>query len=346
MNEAGGSALSPPSWTLDDVRAFLRAYGRAPASLTVQQLSSWWCNIIVRVEADGERLVLRRYGVTPPEEVRWELAVLEHLKQHDFPTIAPLPRSDADDRLGDFLGKPAILYPFVEGRRGCELDWSLALAQTAQAVARLHGLTEGLAVPYPRVYSGTESQRIVREAVQSTAHRGLAAHESALRDFVERAEQAVEDFDARIAPYAGDLPHGVVHHDAHCENVLFSDDRLVALIDFDDAYEGYLVADVAVMITNWAKHGNRLDLDKAVTVVRDYERHRPLIAPERELLPGFVLLYLLCNAAQYIQGRLEQGADATTAVNDCTEYKRYLHHAYDAEWLAALALEAERPFSR
>ena len=85
-------------------------------------MKSWWFNVVLRVEADGELLVLRRYGVTPPAEVRWELAVLDHLQQDGFPTIAPLLRKDiADDCLGAFLGKPAILYPFVDGVRAATL---------------------------------------------------------------------------------------------------------------------------------------------------------------------------------------------------------------------------------
>jgi homoserine kinase type II len=335
-----GNTPPTPSWAAEDVRAFLLAYGRSPENVTVQQLPSWWANIVLQVGADRERLVLRRYGVTPPEEVRWELAVLDHLQKHGFPTFAPLSRSDAaDDRLADFLGRPAILYPFIDGQRGCEIDWSLALAETADVVARLHALTQGIAVPHPRVRSGTESRRIIRQLLNLTAQDGVAPHASILSDFVERARQAIEDFETRLEPYVEALPHGVVHHDAHCENVLFSGDRLVALIDFDDAYEGYLVADLAVMIANWANDGSSLDLEKALTVVRHYERHRQLTAPERNLLPHAVLLFLLGDAAEYIRGRLEAGADGDTAVNDCSRYKCYLHHAHNDEWVARFRSE-------
>src|SRR5438105_125550 len=74
------------------------------------------------------------------------------------------------------------------------------------------------------------------------ARRPVAADEPVLRDLVERIQQAVRNFEARIAPFSESLPRGVVHHDAHCKNVLFRGDQLIALIDFDDAHEGYLVA--------------------------------------------------------------------------------------------------------
>src|SRR5207245_4583592 len=133
-----------------------------------------------------------------------------------------------DDRLGAFLGKPAILYPFVEGDRGCDLDWSVALAQTTKTIARLHALTEGLAVPYSRVQSGSESRLVVRRLLDLTAQRGVAANETALSELLNRAERAVREFELRLAPHAKGLRRGVVHHDAHCNNVLFRNNRLVA----------------------------------------------------------------------------------------------------------------------
>ncbi|HEU5315358.1 MAG TPA: phosphotransferase [Chloroflexota bacterium] len=332
-------------WTPDDVRAFLAGYGRAPCDLQVEQLKSWWFNVVLRVEADGERLILRRYGVTPAEEVRWELAVLTHLGAHDFPTIRPLPRGgdsgNDSDCLGSFLGAPAILYPYVEGHNACDLDKAVAIPETSAAVAQLHALTAGLSVPYPRVRSGTESRRMVRELAAYAAARGVGTEEGALRTLLEEGTRVLADFGARLAPHADSparLPRGVVHHDAHCANVLFHRGRLVALIDFDDACEGFLVDDLAVMVANWAAEWGAtgpLDLDYAVLVVREYERHRRLTEVERELLPDFVRLFLLADASAYVQGRLEQGADGEAAVADCNVYQRYRHHAQDETWMAA-----------
>ena len=334
---------SAPSWSTEDVRALLAVYGLAPKVLLAEQLDSWWFNLVLRVQADGEDLVLRRYGVTPPEEVQWELAVLEYLATHDFPTYSPLLRSDGTcSRVAEFRGKPAIVYPYVEGQQACDLDWSFAIAETARVIERLHALTAGLTVPFPRNRSGMEERRVIRELIGLTARRGIARHESALRDFTERAQRSVRAFEERIAPHLAALPTGVVHHDADCKNVLFDNNRLVALIDFDDACEGFLVADVAVMIANWAYDptaGTKLDLDKAVTVVGEYERHRELTAAERGILPDSLLLFLIADAAGYIRGQLELGIDSNIAVNECRVYRQYLDHVNDDTWFVSLREE-------
>ena len=328
------------TWTTEDVLTFLLGYGRCPTDLRVETLPGWWFNLVLLVEADGERLVLRRYGVTPPEEVRWELAVLTHLRAHEFPTIGPLPRSDVEnDRLSEFLGKPAVLYPYIEGTNRGALDWAPAVAQTAAAVARLHELTSELKVPYPRVASGTESRRMLREFLKTMESRGVAATEPGLRGLVDASRAGLERFEARLAEHAEGLPRGVVHHDAHHGNVLFNDGRLVALIDFDDAHEGYLVADLAAMVENWADEqvtGQALNREKAVRVVREYERHRRLTEAERELLPDFVQVFMLADATEMVRGEMAQGADSETAVNEDRTYVQYLDLVRDTGWAAAL----------
>jgi homoserine kinase type II len=296
---------------------------------------------VLLVEADEERFILRRYGITPPEEVRWELALLARLHAHGFPTIGPLARAridyvvhETDVYLAEFLGGPAILYPYIEGHNACRgrVEATPAIEQTAAVVARLHELTAGLSLPHPRVQSGTDSRRLLRELVEDAARRGDSAHGAAMRDMLLRAAQTERDLGERITPHAvrpDDLPRGIVHHDAHCANVLFRDERLVALIDFDDACEGFLLADLAAMVANWAASNNldALDPDRAMLVVREYERHRPLSTVERELLPDFVAAFMLADAAAYVRERLEQGANDEAAVNESTAYRRFLAHA-------------------
>lgn len=332
---------APPRipWTQDEVRDFLVAYGRAPRRMEVQQLESWWWNVVLRVEADGERLVLRRYGVTPAEEVLWELALLRHLRADDFPTIAPLSRPDGAP-CGTFAGKPAILYPYVEGHNGChpDLDPRLAMAQTASLIARLHRLTQDLVLPHPRVRSGSDSHRLLTQFLRFTRDRGVAPGERELARMVADAERCADELATRLAPLERDLPRGIVHHDAHCANVLFRGGRLVALIDFDDACPGYLVADLAQMIGTWVidSRTHSLRPERATHLIRSYERHRALTAAERDLLPDALALFCLGDATVDVQSWLERGVASDAAVADCDAYRTFRQLTACPGWRDAL----------
>jgi Ser/Thr protein kinase RdoA (MazF antagonist) len=137
-----------------------------------------------------------------------------------------------------------------------------------------------------------------------------------------------------------------VHHDAHCRNVLFHGGRLVALIDFDDACPSYLAADLAVLLGSWALRddpgGERLpqslplDPARAARIVGVYEEARPLTAAERELLPDFLLLYLLGDGLVDVQARLEEGIAAEEAVAGCALYQRFRRFASGSGWRDAV----------
>ena len=319
--------------------AFLAGYGRRPRRLTVEALPCWWFNLVLRVAADGETYVLRRYGITPPDEILWELALLRHLHAGGFPTIAPLARPDGAP-YGLFAGKPAILYPYIPGHSGCEasLDRAAAMTQTAATVGRLHRLTEGLTLPHPRVQSGSDSQRLLDGFGAAVARRGVAPDEPALAGLVAAAA-AGREFGARLAAVAaaGGLPAGVVHHDAHCANVLFRDGRLVALIDFDDACPGPLVADAAVLLGSWAidPQTDALVPEHARRLLDAYESQRRLSEAERDVLPDFLALYLLGDAVAGLQDTLAEvapGAAAEAAVREEVQYRRYRRCTAGPDW--------------
>jgi homoserine kinase type II len=332
-------AAAPIPWSLEAVRVFLAGYGRLPKRLHVQQLRSWWFNLVLLVDADGERLILRRYGVTPPDEVQWEIALLAHLNAHDFPTVRPLARSDGS-MLGVFAAKPAMLYPYVEGHNGCDpaLDRTHAMAETAALVGRLHHVTQNLTLPHPRVQSGTDSRRLLTQFLRWVQQRGIAPHEPRLAEFAGHVERVLGGFESRLAPHETALPRGNVHHDAHCANVVFHRGELVALIDFDDACPGYLLADLPVMLDGWAtdRKADALIPDHVDTVIRAYHRARPLTPTERDLLPDFHLLYLLGDAAADVYERAAGGVSPEQAIAEWSGYRRYLRYASDPAWHAPL----------
>jgi len=326
-------------WSVEEVRAFLRDHGRTPRELGVEQLKSWWFNLVLRVEGDGERLILRRYGITPPEEVRWELALLAHLHAHDFPTIRPLARVDGG-RLSEFGGKPAILYPYVEGSNACgpEVDRRHAMTEAAALIGRLSRLTRDLALPHPRARSGANPRRTLCGLSAWAAQRGTRPDEPRFNELVARANGALDEFEARLAPHAAALPRGIVHHDGHCANVLLREGQLVALIDFDDAFEGHLVAELPVLLSNWATHGDDFvqHVEEMVAILRAYHHERPLTDNERELLPEFHLLYNLADTAVEVYERVARGTAPERAMAEWGRPARFDYYLTDTIWRETL----------
>jgi len=213
-------------WTLEEVGRFLAEYGRPQARLEASPLAGGWENLNLRVDAAGERFVLRRYDSTDPAEVPWEIELLRYLGERGFPTPAPLPQRDGR-LLGTFGGRPAALFPFVEGRHP-HWDDPRAADAAADVIARLHVVTAGLALPFPRSRTDVHA-RLERFRTWVGEHEN-SRHATVLRPLAEEAERYWAEFSERlecVSAAHGPLPRGVVHSDAHGNNLLFdSEGRL------------------------------------------------------------------------------------------------------------------------
>ncbi|HEX2037601.1 MAG TPA: phosphotransferase [Chloroflexota bacterium] len=329
-----------PRWTLDEVRDLLAAYGRTPRRLTAAELPGGWENLNLRLDADGERLVLRRYDVTAPAEARWEIELLRFLTRRGFPTPPLIERLDGQ-AFATFTGRPAALFAFVEGRHP-RWDSLRAAESTTQAIASLHVLTAGLRLPYPR--TRLDNRKRLERFQEWTRRPPDAVPQPippALQQLTAETARYAAAFATRLAEAAarwGPLPTGVVHHDAHGNNVLVdAGDRLIALLDFDDGHETFLLTDVAVLLDAWAvahrdSADSPFDPRRAARLLRAYAGQRPLTPAEWELLPDVMVLYNLADATSYITGRIEQGTPAAVAIADCNQYARFRERTAAPSW--------------
>jgi homoserine kinase type II len=331
---ASGWGRTATGWSLPEVRDFLAAYGRTPSRLEAAPLPGGWENLNLSVDADAEQFVLRRYDVTDPAEVQWEIELIGYLTERAFPTPALIPRLDGG-KLGIFGGRPAALFAFVAGHHP-RTDTPGAAAAAAAIVAELHLVTAGLALPYPR--TRLDNRRRLRRFQEWFQARAAAPDEPALRRLLDQTTQYSAELAARLEAVTvahGALPRGVVHHDAHGNNLLFDDaGRLVALLDFDDAHETFLLADVAVLLDSWGVERTqyRFEPDRARRVLDAYVRRRPLTPAERDLLPDVMALYNLADATSYVMGRIEEGRPAERAVADCNQYARFCERTAAQDW--------------
>ena len=220
-----------------------------------------------------------------------------------------------------------ILSTIHRGHNACagRVETAHAITQTAATVARLHELTAGLVVLHPRVRSGTDSRRLLREFLEYAAQRDVSTPEPATTCCCgPSGRNRPHGADRAMHARPSDLPRGIVHHDAHCANVLFRDGRLVARIDFDDACEGSW----SRTSPRWSPTGRRRRrgaLDPGAGGARGarVRTARPLTAVERDLLPDFVAAFMLADGAAYIRDRLAQGAHGDTAVHESHAYPAF-----------------------
>jgi homoserine kinase type II len=79
--------------------------------------------------------------------------------------------------------------------------------------------------------------------------------------------------------------HGIIHGDLFRDNVLWQDNRITAILDFEQASGGSLAYDLAVCINDWCWSSGQPRVELARALIEGYERGRPLTAGDRAALP-------------------------------------------------------------
>jgi homoserine kinase type II len=85
-----------------------------------------------------------------------------------------------------------------------------------------------------------------------------------------------------------DLPRGIIHGDCFPNNTIFQGDTLVAIIDFEEACVDHLLMDIGMTINGFCFKDNELDPMLMNVFLKAYNKVRPLIQKEIELLPHYI----------------------------------------------------------
>jgi len=265
--------------TEEQLASFVEAYPLG--SLTeATGIEAGTVNTSYALELDGgARYFLRIYEEQDARGAAREAEVLLHLARQGVPTPAPVVARDGTTTRS-IAGKPAALFPWVEGRMLCQRAVTPEAAETVgAAVARIHRAGHA---PGARLDEG----RFDPAHLAARCERVAASRDPEAQKLAGPLRAAMEDFAARRRH---DVPRGLVHGDLFRDNVLWTVEssdrcsRIAALLDFESAHDGPFAYDLAVTILSWS-YGSQLDLDVARAIVRGYQSVRPLEAGDREVL--------------------------------------------------------------
>jgi homoserine kinase type II len=302
----------------DDVErampVFLDHWGIQP--LAVEEIEEGYENLNILVTSADGACVVRRYSFREDDEIPFEIEILRACAERGVPVAAPLP-DRSSNYVNELAGRPASVFEFVEGSHPRE--GSLGDRRRVGAwIAEFHQAMVGYRPEAAKAYDDfTELERVERLRSEFATH-GYSEFLSDLDDFrVTYLPELVAVWD--------ELPHGVVHGDFYAGNLLVRDGGLVALLDFDTAFYGALVRDIADAILCWSDRHPEFEPDgsAAVEILEGYERVRPLDRHERSALASTLLLACLSDAIRTISVRMQTGRPFTSD-RECHMYRRYL----------------------
>lgn len=261
------------------VAAFLRETYGLQAS-TLRRLPGENDNVLVTTP-EAERYVLKILAPdATPEALALEQAVSRAAASGGIPVPGLVPALDGSETprfvAPEAPPRLARLMPFLSGTAWKDAGPASGalLCHAGQTIARVQAALSSVDSP--------EAHRT--HLWDPTAMGDLRPRTRFVADPARRA-MADEAFRlwAGAKPYLADLPAGLVHADLNDENLLVDGDRIVGVLDFDDALVNPYACDLAVALA-YLLLDQPEPLAAGAEIVAGYHRERPLAPIEIEVL--------------------------------------------------------------
>lgn len=202
------------------------------------------------------------------DDMEFVASLTATLASSGLPVPSPILNTDGSSLL-QVKGKPALLMPKIAGSPPLEPTVDQCHA-AGTALANLHRVTLQLAETH-------ESHRSLAWVERTAA--AVAAHlPTEPKSLLSSSIMGLNRF---VSTHKS-LPQAIIHGDLFRDNTLFEGDRLVAIIDFFSAGNGYLIFDLAVAANDWAATGNTSKANQRMfALLAGYHAVRPLTGEEK-----------------------------------------------------------------
>lgn len=286
--------------TLIDIERILTFYDLGKL-YGVTQAYRGFVNETAFIQTSTGRYVVRRNHRRLSEAAqRYRHTLISRLVEHDFPTAALIPTHESDTLL-KLDGRLHEIMTYVHGT-DYDPNHHQQLASIGETLAQYHQIVESMSPPpdgTPPRYTPMNAMALIETLLVRDVMGELY---TSLAWYSRRAAQLRTTLSESLYE---SLPHTVIHGDIHRDNILFTNDEVLALLDYDQATWDARIVDIAdalVAFTTttdksgkmmWGLFQGPLDEEQATRFVEAYTTVFPLTAAEVTALPAVVELLWL-----------------------------------------------------
>lgn len=230
---------------------------------------------------DDTNILLKISNDKTLEQLTNEQTIIQVLKKYDYNlSIHPF-TTISGKSIYQHNGHFGVLFPFIDGvppevtKSSCK--------QVGKALAGLHTLEikkEDLDSIRPHTLVGYGGMSVYEYCETGTAPE----------DFKQTFYEIFPD-KLQTIPY--DLfPVGIIHGDLYYDNSLFKDEKIVCLIDFEQAGRGRFILDLGIAISGTCLNEKKdnVSMDLMAAFLEGYQEGRKLLTIEKEYLKSAILV--------------------------------------------------------
>lgn len=240
------------------------------------------------------------------EEIAAEIELLRYLSGRNFPVIMPVADSDNQEII-NWQEQYGYLREYQSGL--AKLSPTLDdIKEFGQLLGWLHSLTENFSTVNKRGHI-FDLAKTIKEFNEAKATIALSEFKQA-DNFIGLFEKEINDLQFPSA-----LPQGMIHEDLGKRHVLWQDNKIMAVVDFDRSYFGPLIFDLGEAIRGWCFVNNwrHFNLEIFYNLINSYQQKRVLTKEEKLSLVQAVKFAVLERALAFCLRFIEDTHDPDDA---------------------------------
>lgn len=180
--------------------------------------------------------------------------------------------------------KPCVIFSYIQGTHKLILKVK-QLYKVGEELAKIHLATANLK-PKQLQKKYSYSKKWVRELLDDLQTK-YPDFPKSISSFIKNTLQTIQ---------TPALRRGIIHGDLHNENLLFQNDLVVGIIDFDDCNIATLLVDIGCVISYLCiNHNTGIHFEKIKSFLQGYELIRPLTHAEKNHLYDYTVLFTLIH---------------------------------------------------
>jgi homoserine kinase type II len=270
----------------EQVQSILKLYG-LPQLLSMLPMSSGISNSNYRIDLQNNKSVLLKISNDKNfHQLEEEQSILHKLKEIDHPlSLAPLQTLDGRF-VYQFENFHGVIFPFVHGE--IKKPNLQVCFQIGEALAKLH------------LYGKKIDLDTIRHHGQvGFDHNHLEAKSEVIQYITGLYEECCDLLPNVSSAFFQLLNQktGLIHGDLYYDNVLFQNDKVLTLLDFEQAGVGPLLLDIGISISGTCLNQQKeLDRQLIQSYLQGYQNVAPLNDDELKYIDDSIILGLISIA--------------------------------------------------
>ena len=247
-------------------------------------------NIAYIIESSQGKFVLRLSPTgkkwRSKKEILAELELINYLLKNDFPVPEPL-KDKNNNYLVFWKNHHGYLRKYISGRYKSRPTLK-EIKDFGCLLGRFHELIENYKTKFKRVHIWD---------LQETQKYFIEIKSSILKSDFKESVKFVEEFEKQIfsLKFPDNLLKGMIHEDLGRRHILWNQNQIVGLIDFDRSYYGQLILDLGQACRGWCFTNNwqKWEQKKFRALLSGYQKYRRLSESEKKYLSTAIKFAIL-----------------------------------------------------